>query len=63
MEDDVRCGECRSLMFKFRYTHNGDPKIEYRCPHPHGMTNRKDFTLMEPIDFGELDEERSAFKI
>jgi hypothetical protein len=45
-------------MCSFKYKHNGEKKLEYRCPHPHGLTNRKDFTMLEPIDFGELDAER-----
>jgi len=52
-----RCDTCNSIMCSFKYKHNGEDKIGYRCPSPHGLKNtKKDVGVMEFVTMDEIEE-------
>jgi hypothetical protein len=55
-EEKVRCELCGSLLFHIKYKHNGQDKIDYKCPSPHGLRGKKDFAIVEIASFEEIEE-------
>ncbi len=60
--EDKRCSECGVKMFGIPYKHNGEPKIQWRCAHPHGMSGRRDFPLDPVAEIAvEFEDEHPVF--